>query len=142
MSAGRAVQTANQKNSIWKPISEDEFRRNMIRLSKASAEVPQQQKYVWSIPSAYLIAQPSSSVRLLSLDKEQRLADDFAFIAAAKQGASKVAAVCIEETEQHTGLIVRVAANDGVDEDTKAGLENICNHLSNCTKNGMQTWKL
>lgn len=54
----------------------------------------------------------TSSATLLPFDVEQRLADDFAFIAAAEEILRVVSAVALEQYVEPARLIVRLAANE------------------------------
>jgi hypothetical protein len=75
-------------------------------------------------------------LRLLSFETEARLADDFAFIAAAQEGVESVAAVYIEELTAPRGLVLRFAANEGVRDEIRNGLQQICDFLMSCASIG------
>jgi hypothetical protein len=79
---------------------------------------------------------PTHPPRVLSFESEQRLANDFAFIAASQEGVDSVAAVVIEEAHEHTGLIIRIAANEGVEDETRKTLSSLCDCLMSCAKRG------
>lgn len=70
--------------------------------------------------------------RILSFETEERLANDFAFVSAAREGVGSVTAVCIEEKQEPLGLIIRLAANDGVRQEVKDSICAICNLLAAC----------
>jgi hypothetical protein len=72
----------------------------------------------------------------MSLETESQLADDFAFIAAARTGAKGVTAACVEETREPPGLMIRIAANEGVSMETREALVQICKCLMSCARTG------
>ena len=130
------VQTAKLEDSIWRPLSEDSFRRDIVALFQKCKGVPHGPT-LWLPPSITgHNLNPSGIDRLLSFDTETHLADDIAYILAAKEGVGSVTAVCIEETPEPPALIIRVAANSGVDHEVRVALDHICGLLRSCAKNG------
>lgn len=111
------VITASKAESIWRDVTQDEFRRNVVALQRASNEVPGDPKIhsrnQWSNPRIR-VDDPNY---VLPFSVEQRLADDFAFLAAAEEGVKTVSAVGLEQGIEHHGMIVRIAANDTVPQD-------------------------
>ncbi|KAI1611271.1 hypothetical protein EDD36DRAFT_284392 [Exophiala viscosa] len=138
MSAPQLIQTASWENSIWRTIPEDTFRRSIIALS-TKTEVPCDQRRWWS--ASYSDSQPPSPDpgRILSFKTERQLADDFAFIAAARPGAKGVTAVCIEESREPPGLVIRIAANEGVGMEIRGAFAHIFKCLMSCAKGGQST---
>ncbi|KIX97397.1 uncharacterized protein Z520_06849 [Fonsecaea multimorphosa CBS 102226] len=128
----KPLRTANPDNSIWKGLSEDAFRRTIIALSRATGGVPVDSKDWWSTTDHEESLPPSTTIRLLPYQTEQRLADDLAFISAAQEGVESVAAACVEEIREPPGLIFRVAANEGIREEIRTALEQICACLMSC----------
>lgn len=119
----RPIQTANKDSSIWKDLSEDEFRTHLVSLEKLTNAVPVDVQ-VFEIDEAI------HDQCLLPVKVEQRIADDFAFLAAVQEGAQSVAAVCLEQHFTSTAsLTIKLAAVDTLDERTRATLEAICNIL-------------
>lgn len=106
-----AVNTASGQKSIWRHLNYDQFRTKIVALERASKEVPCDRKFhqrkEWRHPR---ICNDDLS-RLLPFEVEQRVADDFAFLAAAEEGAKGVSAVGLEESTDHLGLVIRLAAN-------------------------------
>lgn len=51
--------------------------------------------------------------RQLSLEREQQLVDNFAFISASTDNMLRVMAVCIEETPDQNRITIRLASNTG-----------------------------
>lgn len=108
------LKTASAANSIWRDVHEDDFRRQMVALEKASGEVPSDPKVHSAQAWQKARRQGDDFKRLLPFHVEQRLADDFAFVAAAKEDPKAVSAATVEERSRGPGLVVRLAANDGV----------------------------
>ncbi|OAP64272.1 hypothetical protein AYL99_00244 [Fonsecaea erecta] len=138
MSVARTVQTAKAGNSIWQDVPEDAFRRRIVALSAATKGVPGDSKYSVSRSASTQELPPATGARVLSFKTEQRLADDFAFILRAQEEVESTTAVCIEEIPEPPGLIIRVAANEGVQAEVKSTLEQICGCLMSCARGGMK----
>ncbi|KAL2040326.1 hypothetical protein N7G274_006769 [Stereocaulon virgatum] len=126
------VNTANKDQSIWRGLDRDTFRRHIVALQQASAEVP-------SDPVVYSTNEwlASRSARYgkgysLPFDVEQRIVDDIAFIAAAEEGPKEVSAVALEEQLGHKGLIFRVAANEKLPNGVENMLKTAFRLLSRC----------
>ncbi|KAL6245452.1 hypothetical protein RBB50_007451 [Rhinocladiella similis] len=138
MSRPQPVQTASEQNSIWRDLSEDHFRRDVVALSRKCNQVPLNPR-LWlpSTGDAHHDKTWTDTPRQLSFDVERRLADDMAYILAAKEGVGSVTAVCVEERQEPKGLVLRIAANEGVCKGFKAALSHICDLLMSCTKNEM-----
>ena len=136
MQVGKPLRTAKSSSSIWKGLSEDAFRQTVIALSRATNGVPVDSKRWWSMSrSSQSLATPIEC-RLLSFQTEKRLADDFAFISAAQEGVETVAAVCIEEIREPMGLVICFAANEGIREEIRNALGEICDCLMSCAQAG------
>jgi len=105
--------TAHPNNSIWLPLSEATFRQHLVQLESRTDTIPIDPQ-VFSIKDWQPPVSSSDPHRphTLPLVTEQRLADDFAFIAAIVEGAQSVAAVCIEENVEPLGITLRFAALD------------------------------
>jgi hypothetical protein len=73
-----------------------------------------------------------SIARALTLSQEKELAGIFAFLAAMSDDPRKVAALCLEESLDHSALSIKVAANHGDLMQTKDGLEKIARILKTC----------
>lgn len=109
--------TAHPNNSIWHPLQEDTFRRNLVTLEDRTNAVPIAPLVFdadeWERESATRSNHSTEndgdglekSVRgyILPLKVEQQLADEFASLAAVEEGAQSVAAVCVEEIS-HTSI--------------------------------------
>lgn len=109
------VRTATEQFSIWRKLPEDKFRKRMVALEHASRGFPEDAKahsvQGWRDSNTCELG----TARRLSLRREQRLADDLAFIAASQGGVKYVSAVAIEECIGNPGLIFRLAVNDVMD---------------------------
>jgi hypothetical protein len=70
--------------------------------------------------------------RALTLSQEKELAGVFAFLAAISDDPHRVAALCLEESLDHTSLSIKIAANHGDLRQTKDGLDKIARILKNC----------
>ncbi|KAH0829615.1 hypothetical protein FOPE_10806 [Fonsecaea pedrosoi] len=132
----KPVRTSNPESSIWKGLPEDAFRRTVIALSKFTDGVPAEPKSWWLAAADRDSPSSSTTCQSLPYHTERQLADDFAFISAAQEGVESVAAVCIEELREPPGLIFRVAANDGIGEEDRTVLRQICDSLMSCASNG------
>lgn len=131
------VQTASPERSVWRDVVQTKFRMKVVELEKASREVPRDPKVY---THAEWLAQSSpigGKVRRLPFGVEQQLADDLAFIAAAEEGVNAVSAVGLEENSGQSGIIVRIAANEGVRKDVQETLETIFGLLKQCASRSM-----
>jgi hypothetical protein len=126
------VQTASPAHSIWRYVGQNEFRRKVVELAKASKEVPRDPKVYtkadW-VPSGVRVGK---NRHVLPFGVEQQLADDLAFIAAAEEGVNAVSAVGLEEAAERNGIVVRLTANEGVRENVQETLETIFVLLKQC----------
>ncbi len=126
------VDTASPRNSIWRPIGWDTFRKHIVTLQRATNEVPGDPKVHSAIEWQAEHADDIGIKRLLPFDVEQRLADDIAFLAAAEEGPKEVSAVALEEQTQHEGLVVRLAANGLIPRGVKETLGAMLDLLNKC----------
>ncbi|EPS38038.1 hypothetical protein H072_8257 [Dactylellina haptotyla CBS 200.50] len=109
--------TAAAGQSIWQDLAEDTFRGHLVHLEERTNAVPIDTQLFPLPPDT----QPQSHD--LSLDDEQSLADSFAFLAAAEQGAQSVAAVCLEEAVDQGAITVRFAAVDTINSFLRESLD-------------------
>lgn len=123
-SSGQPVRTASSDRSIWNDLPEDEFRLHLVSLEKLTNAVPVDVQRFEPQPSA------DDDTLRLPITVEQQLADDFAFLAAVKEGAQSVAAACLE---QHLAplskLKIRIAAADTIDRSVQTTLKAVCEVL-------------
>lgn len=63
--------------------------------------------------------------RSLTLTEERRLAETFAFFAAATDDPRKVVAACAEEDESGTSVVIRLAVNHGGFDTIRDGLDKL-----------------
>ena len=131
------VDTASQRNSIWRQVGWEPFRKRLVTLQRACNEVPGDPKVHSASEWQAEHADDNNIKRLLPFDVEQRLADDIAFLAAAEEGPKEVSAVALEEQTQHEGLVVRLAANGLVPCAVKDTVRAIFDLLNKCASRGI-----
>ena len=124
--------TASDAQSIWHDVPEDEFRRQIVALQYKLGELPADPKIHSTAVWQKKAARYDTCHRLLPFTVEHRLADDLAFIAAAKEDAKAISAAAVEEASNGSGLIIRLAANDGVLPEVADTFRAICHLLSRC----------
>jgi hypothetical protein len=127
-------QTNSTKNTIWRPINQIEFFNNVKRVHDACGDAPQPPRVFDRKLPANASAHMSSYQ--LPLEVEYQLANDFAFLAAAYEGAKSVTATTLTEDAQSTGLTLTVASNAGVSEAVEVALRQICQELQRCSSSG------
>ena len=130
--------TASPAQSIWRDVSEDEFRRHIIALQEISSDVPADPEIHSAVVWQEEAAHHDSRRRLLPFDVEHRLADDLAFIAAAKEDPKAVSAAIVEEASNGAGLSIRLAANDGILREIAMTFRVMCHILSRCAGRRMK----
>ncbi len=110
LSEGRPqpVNTAATANSIWRGLTRNTFRQHAVALRRA-AEIADDEQVHSSIEWQ---SRREPSTNLLPFHVEQRLADDFAFVAAAEDNLRVVSAVALEQYIEPCKLVVRLAANE------------------------------
>lgn len=124
--------TASAAQSIWRDVSEDEFRKQIVALYRGLGEIPADPKIHSAAVWQEKVARYDSHHRLLPLRVEHRLADDLAFVAAAKEDPKAVSAAVVEESPDSSGLTIRLAANDGIRPEVADTFRAICQILSRC----------
>ena len=125
------VRTASDEQSIWQDLSEITFRKHIVALEKASKEVPAGPQ-VHSLPEWQQQHQGDGVIHQLPVEVEQRIADDFAFIAATEDNAKAVSAVGLEERPDVAGMIVRLAGNGPLPPQTAESLQAVLDDLGQC----------
>lgn len=122
------ARTAKPKKSIWKPLDEDTFRRQLIALSRSCGQVPcdpvLQQTHI-----------ADTRDKLLKL--EVIVVRSFAFVAAAQEGVDTVSAVYVEGIKDGRDVIVHLASNVGVDPAIRQQLDHIISSLNESAKKGI-----
>ena len=127
-------QTKSTKNTIWRPIREIEFFKNVKRVHDACGDCPRPPQVFDRRPPATASAYVSSYK--IPLEVEYQLVNDLAFIAAAYEGAKSVSAAAVSENAQSRGMTFTVASNAGVPKDVEAALREICHELQRCSCSG------
>ncbi|KAL8786973.1 MAG: hypothetical protein Q9195_007985 [Heterodermia aff. obscurata] len=126
------LKTASAANSIWRESNEDDFRTRVVALEKASGEIPSDPKVHSAERWSEISFQHNNRQRLLPFLVEQRLADDFAFVAAAKEHPKAVSAATVQERSDGLGLIICLAANDGVLPEVEDTFKAMLDLLARC----------
>jgi hypothetical protein len=124
--------TRAPSDSIWKDLSEDDFRKNIIALLRRGGQPISAGSTPHTLAGSKPGYRPSTKaafVRKISLGTERSLANDFAFLVAAEEGAQNVAACCIEEHLENRTLVVRLGQNHGVCHKVLANIQRICQVL-------------
>lgn len=109
----------------------------MVALEKASGEVPSDPKVHSAQEWPEITSQQNNCKYLLPFPVEQRLADDFAFVAAAKEDPKAVSAATVQERSDGLGSIVRLAANDGVLPEVEDTFRAMLELLASCARGGV-----
>ena len=123
------VNTASEDNSVWKGLNENVFRSTIAKLGDSSKNLPSDPR-VYSLATWELQHSTSDNGEWsLSLQDEQRLADDLAFIAASKDGGKAVSAVALEEQVNPPGLKVRLAVNRPIADEVPKQLNTLFTFL-------------
>ena len=76
------------------------------------------------------------SERILDLQRENELAESFAFLASTTNDPKKVVAACVEEGEEKGSLTVRLAINNGNLHHVTAGFERMAKIFERVARTG------
>ena len=128
--AGRlSPRTASKTRSIWHDVNEDDFRKHLVELSARTNGVPDAPQTYNSChwQAAHTMADFTSHV--LPFEIERRIAEDFAYLVAVKQGGQSVSAVTVEERVDHSGMILCLAALDSFAPALMYALQEVCDIL-------------
>ena len=128
------VNTAAPGDSIWRDIDQARFRKQIDDL-KHKNEVP-------GAPNIHNFKtwrkRRDEPPRLLPLEVEERIANDIAFLAAARKDVKSVSAVALEEANDSGGVTVRLAANEVIEAPVIGALGSIFSLLQDCAgKSGL-----
>lgn len=126
------VQTSSPAQSIWRDVDQNRFRMKVVELEKASQEVPRDPKVYRESDWLRSSVREGENRRVLPFGVEQQLADDLAFIAATEEGVDAVSAVGLEEAAERDGIVIRLAANEGIRENVQETFETIFGLLKQC----------
>ena len=126
------VQTSAPSQSIWRDVDQGKFRKKVVELEIASKEVPRDPKVNRETDWPHPGVRPGENAHVLPFGVEQQLADDLAFISAAEEGVNAVSAVGLEEATERSGIVVRLAANEGIMENVQETLKMIFGLLEQC----------
>jgi len=114
---------------VWANVHWNQFFTNVSRLLKETS-IP-------SLPQVYdedgwRKRSNSTTEFPIPFLLEQQLADDFAFIGAFKDGVEAVTAAAVEIKSEPEGLIILLAANEGINEIVASAIKDVHNLLSRC----------
>ena len=73
----------------------------------------------------------------LPIEREKTIADLLAFLSATHDDNLKITAVCIEESQDHNHLTVRISSNTGDSSYVKDGFEDIARVLEKASSRGI-----
>lgn len=124
----QSVRTASTKESIWRGISRNTFRQHVVALRRAAEIAGDEQVHSASDWHSC----HTQSTYALPFDVEQRLADDFAFVAAAEENLRVVSAVALEQYSDSPRLVVRLAANECLPEGVTQMFDLMFEALGHC----------
>ena len=124
--------TAIQGDSVWRYLDQDTFRKHVVDLQRVSNQVPADP--IIHSATEWQLKHPDQKKEdyLLPFGVEQRIADDLAFVAAAKEGHREITAVALEEREEPDGLTVRLSANEWISQDVVNTLTIVFDLLVQC----------
>lgn len=117
--------TAQPGRSIWDNVDRRKFERELDDLHRSNF-VPEPQvleKKDWPEPR---------DIDLLPFETEKQLADDIAFVSAYENGARYVTAASVEAWKGN-GLLIRLAANEGVCDKVRTAWEQLTPLLRRCS---------
>lgn len=129
--------TASKQDSLWKGLSEKTFRRTIADLKKVSGEIPGELRRYSLTEWERHHTDHNVTQRSLSLEDEQHLADDLAYIAASRERGKGVSAVALEEHCNSPGMTVRLAANSSIPAQVPEKLNAVFSLLHNRVERGV-----
>lgn len=126
--------TAIIGRSIWKGVDRALFGRIAVEL---------QDRAVGPRDYSKPYNRPGSSNSPFKFEAERRLADDFAFVMAYTEEAKKVSAATVECDTSSRNLLIRLAANEGIDSKAGAAMDKVISVLRIYAKRGQSlcTWR-
>ena len=122
------VADAPKGRSIWNDVGQMTFEQAVRSLSEKLGYVP----LPYALPQSKWPGQ--SGDYTISFGTEQRLANGIEFLTAYNVGASSVTACAVQELEG--SLVVRVAANEGLDSEAATTLRKVLRTVSQCAAKG------
>lgn len=133
-----SVNTAAPGDSIWRDVSQGNFRRQIDDLKRKN-NVPGKPKVYQDKLWLKRRASSHEPSRLLPLKVEERIVNDLAFVAAARKDVKSVSAVALEEVNNSSGLMIRMAANEAIESRVIDTLTSIFGLLQDCAgKSGLR----
>ena len=121
---------ASAQRSIWSFVGLQTFYNSLDQLQK-----------LFAVPTEIIHPPREDSKntvrRTLPFEQEVQLADDFAFLAAYDHGAEYVTTATVELQEDLSGLVVVLAANEGVSDSVLNAFNAILTVLESCARKSM-----
>lgn len=137
-----ATRSAPPEQSIWTDPSEAVFRQRVVELEKLTNAVPLDSEVFPSQEWKETRPATQNYHSQLSLEAEQSLADDIAYLAAVGEGAQSVSAATVQEPQQlaqcsdekgRPSLRVTMASVDAIDPASQDILRSLFDKLSHVT---------
>ncbi|KAH8671923.1 hypothetical protein BGZ60DRAFT_527361 [Tricladium varicosporioides] len=111
---------------MWKSTITPEHLRQSIRILKNLNEVPEP-------PKEHILVIDTNSAHQLSIERENEIASNLAFLSAASDDNNRVMAVCIEEHPSGDGITIRIASNSGDFSEVINGFKRLATILEKAT---------
>ncbi|GAB7350256.1 hypothetical protein MBLNU459_g0904t2 [Dothideomycetes sp. NU459] len=135
MKAKQLPDTAAPPSSIWSKAPRARFAAKVASLERCTVTPGAPRVYAaddWPAAAAAAAAARRNAALELPFEVERQLADDFAFLGSYKEGVETVTAAAVEWGGAGGGCVVRVAANEGVDDIAQKALEDVLMILQRC----------
>jgi hypothetical protein len=121
--------TAPPNRSIWNGIGRKHFESRVSQLDT-----------LHHVPTAWQPVEndwPSETGQYqLPFPVERQLADDLSFIATCESGEEHAAVAVVETLDNPTGLMIRLAANNGISLEVQEGFDGLLRILEQCASKG------
>lgn len=127
------VNTANASQSIWGTLGRNAFRYQAVALRQIAGEIAGDDKV--HSAETWQARRTREDGNLLPFEVEQRLADDFAYVAAAEENLLVVSAVALEQYIEPCKIVMRLAANAYVPKIVPEAFDSLFGNLRCCALN-------
>jgi len=88
------------------------------------------------LPQENVLISIDDSMHILSVQRENEIASNLAFISASSDDSLYVMATCIEEHQDKKGITIRVASNSRIPQTVTDGLNSLCRVLEKAATRG------
>jgi hypothetical protein len=109
-------------------VTQQQLRQSISRLRKLN-EVPE-------LPKENVLALDINSTCRLSIERENEIASNLAFLSAISDDNRKVMAVCVEEHPNGEGTTIRIASNSGDLSEVTNGFKMLATILEKTARRG------